>query len=366
MTDEPRSNRRPSMSDVARLAGVSQTTVSFILNDTPGSHIPQETRERVLAAVRELDYRPNVSARNLRTQSSNLIGYGFDEPAGVAPHPVLDQFLFSAIRSLEATGYHLLTFVAGRRTDTAIYEELHRRGQVAGFLLANTNDDDPRIACLIDHGIPFASFGRANDEWRFAWVDVDGHAGMAQVVAHLLAAGHRRIGLITWPAGSKAGLLRENGYAAGLRAAGLEPDPALLFRGENSIQTGVAGLSHWLTLPAERRPTAVACVSDLMAVGVLNAAAAAGLTVGRDLAVTGYDDSSLAEFLHPPLTSVRQPIAEVGRILVELLLAQVRGESIAEGVMLAPELVVRASSNSDAASPLAQRPTTAREMTADN
>ncbi|MBP8950156.1 MAG: LacI family DNA-binding transcriptional regulator [Candidatus Promineofilum sp.] len=345
MADEPRSNRRPSMSDVAKLAGVSQTTVSFILNDTPGNSIPPETRERVLAAIRELDYRPNVSARNLRTQSTNLIGYGFDDPGGVASHPVLDQFLYSAILSLEEAGYHLLTFVAGQRTDTAVYEELYRRGQVSGYLVANTNDNDPRIACLLDNGVPFASFGRANDEWQFAWADVDGRSGMAQVVAHLVARGHRRIGLITWPQGSKAGSHREEGYADGLRAAGIAPDPAWLFRGENLVQTGAAGLSHLLTLPEEQRPTAVACVSDLIAVGVLNAAAAAGLAVGHDLAVTGYDDSALAQFLHPPLTSVRQPIAAIGRHLVEALLAQVRHDPIpAQGVMLEPELIIRASS----------------------
>ncbi len=345
MSDEPRSNRRPSMSDVARLAGVSQTTVSFILNDTPGSNIPQETRERVLAAVRELDYRPNVSARNLRTQSTNLIGYGFDDPGGVASHPVLDQFLYSAILSLEEAGYHLLTFVAETRTDTAVYEELYRRGQVSGYLVANTNDNDPRIAYLIANHIPFASFGRANDEWQFAWADVDGRRGMAQVVEHLVALGHRRIGLVTWPEGSKAGSHREQGYADGLRVAGIEPDPAWLYRGENSIQSGAAALSHLMTLPAEQRPTAVACVSDLIAVGVMNAAAAAGLVVGRDLAVTGYDDSALAQFLHPPLTSVRQPIAAIGRHLVEQLLAQIRHEaSTAQGSLLEPELVVRQSS----------------------
>src|SRR5690606_40625123 len=100
MKEEPKSARRPSMSDVARLAGVSQTTVSFILNDTPGSNIPQDTRDRVLAAVRELDYRPNVSARNLRRRSTNLIGFGFDDPLVVSPQPVMDRFIYSAILSL--------------------------------------------------------------------------------------------------------------------------------------------------------------------------------------------------------------------------------------------------------------------------
>ena len=346
MAEESKNARRPSMSDVARLAGVSQTTVSFILNDTPGSSISPDTRDRVLAAVRELDYRPNVSARNLRTQSTHLIGYGFDDPSGVTSHPVLDRFLYSAILSLEAAGYHLLTFVTGRRTDTAEYKELYRRGQVAGFVVANTNDDDPRIACLIEEGIPFAAFGRANDAWDFPWVDVDGIDGMTQVVAHLTAAGHRRVGLITWPEGSKAGSHRELGYAAGLAAAGLDPDPAWVVRGENLVETGIAGMSALLQLPAERRPTAVACVSDQIAVGAGHAAAAAGLVVGRDLALTGYDDSALAPFLQPPLTSIRQPITEVGRAIVRLLLGELRGQPEApRGVLLKPRLVVRESSN---------------------
>lgn len=346
MVEDSRSSRRPSMSDVARLAGVSQTTVSFILNDTPGSNIPLETRERVLAAVRELDYRPNVSARNLRTQSTNLIGYGFDDPAGVTSQPILDRFIHSAILSLEAAGYHLLTFVAEERTDTTTYLELYRRGQVAGFVLANTNDNDPRIARLLEENIPFASFGRSDDAWSFPWVDVDGISGMEQIATHLTAAGHRRIGLITWPEGSKAGSHREAGYTAGLAAAGIAPDPAWVFRGENLVQTGAEGMTALLALPPEHRPTAVACVSDLIAVGALNTAAAAGQVVGRDMAVTGYDDSAMAQYLHPSLTSVRQPIADVGHAIVRLLLNRLRPEPAApEGVLLRPSLVIRRSSD---------------------
>lgn len=345
MTEEPKADRRPSMMDVARLAGVSQTAVSFVLNDTPGNNIPQETRDRVWAAVRELDYRPNVSARNLRTQSTNLVGYGFDDPQGVTSHPVLDSFLYSAILSLESAGYHLLTFVADDRTDTATYRELYRRGQVAGFVLANTNDNDPRIAFLIEENIPFASFGRSNDNWGFPWVDVDGIDGIQQVVAHLASAGHRCIGLITWPEGSKAGSHREIGYMNGLAAAGIAPDADWVYRGENLLQTGAAGISRLLSLPEHRRPTAVACVSDLIAVGAMNAAAAAGRVVGRDLAVTGYDDSALAQFLHPPLTSVRQPINQVGQELVGLLLAGIRRESASKrGILLKPALIIRQSS----------------------
>jgi DNA-binding LacI/PurR family transcriptional regulator len=349
VAEESQKTRRPSMSDVAKLAGVSQTAVSFVLNDTPGSNIPQETRDRVWQAVRELDYRPNVSARNLRTQSTNLIGYGFDNPGGVASHPILDRFLYSTILSLEAAGYHLLTFITEQRTDTAIYRDLYHRGQVSGFVLANTVEDDPRIAYLMAEKIPFASFGRANDNWRFPWVDVDGDAGMEQVTAHLAALGHHRIGLIAWPEGSQAGSHRERGYLNGLVAAGISPRPVWLFRGENSLQTGVAGVGYFLSLPEETRPTAVACVSDLIAVGAMNAAAAQGIAIGRDLAVTGYDDSDLAEYLNPPLTSVRQPITDIGREIVRLLLAQIRQEDYSDGgVLLRPRLVVRRSSGNGA------------------
>ncbi len=345
MNEEKPTTRRPSMSDVARLAGVSQTTVSFIVNDTPGNTIPLETRERVAAAIRELGYRPNVSARNLRTQSSNLIGYGVEDPLGVASHPVLDRFLYSTILSMEAAGYHVLTFVTTSRTETATYEELYRRGQVAGFVLANTNDNDVRIAALIEAGIPFASFGRSNDAWDFPWVDVDNINGLEQVTDHLLAQGHRHIGLITWPEGSKAGTHRERGYANSLARAGITPAPDWLFRGENFVQTGVAAVEHFLSLPEDRRPTAVACVSDLIATGALNAVSNAGLRVGHDIAITGYDDSAMAQFLHPPLTSVRQPITQVGQEIARLLLAQIGGDPVSTSqILLKPSLIVRESS----------------------
>lgn len=349
MTEERSRERRPSMSDVARLAGVSQTTVSFIVNDTPGNTIPAETRARVEAAIRELDYRPNVSARNLRKQSSNLIGYGFEDPLGVTSHPILDRFLYSTILSMEAAGFHLLTFITRNRTDIDTYLELYRRGQVGGFVLANTNDNDPRIEALMRHKVPFASFGRSNDAWDFSWVDVDNINGLEQVVAHLAAAGHRRIGLITWPEGSKAGSHREQGYANGLAAAGIAFDPGWLFRGENLGEVGAAGMAHFLALPADRRPTAVACVSDLIATGAINAATEQGLVVGRDVAVTGYDDSSVAQFLHPPLTSVRQPISQVGWEMARLLLAQIHREPLRDRqVLLKPTLVVRPSSGGPA------------------
>jgi len=135
------------------------------------------------------------------------------------------------------------------------------------------------------------------------------------------------------------------GYYKALNHGGIDADERWLVRGENAVRAGVEGFNQLWSLPIGLRPTAVACVSDLIAIGAMNAAAAAGLAVGLDIAVTGYDDTPMADFLHPPLTSIRQPIPQVGEHVVDLLLKQINGEEIAEKkILLSPELIVRASS----------------------
>lgn len=336
---------RVTLKDVAKRAGVSYQTVSKVLNET--ASVAPETEARIWQAVNDLGYKPNVSARNLRTQSSNLIGYAWRLAEGASTHPILDQFLASAAQVVEAHGYHLLTFLIGadEPLDVSPYRELFARGQVDGFLLADTNHNDPRIAYLIEQQVPFTSFGRANDDWDYCWVDVDGRYGAAITANHLIARGHRRIGFVTWPSGSRAGEEREQGYLGALAQHGLPFDSDWLRRGANSVQHGYQSVTHLLQLPPEKRPSAVMCVSDQIAIGAINGAQALGLEVGRDVAITGFDDVPMAEFLHPALTTVRQPIPQVGQTAVDLLLRQIDGKPIAEkGILLKPELVVRQSS----------------------
>lgn len=335
---------RVTLKDVAARAGVSYQTVSKVLNKQ--AQVAPETEQRIWNAVAALGYRPNISARNLRTQATNLIGYGWSHTPGSYSHPVLDRFLHSVAYAAEARGYHLLTFLVpdDEHSDLSPYMELFARRQVDGFILANTIQNDPRIATLIEHQIPFASFGRANDGWDFCWVDVDGRHGIKLAMEHLLSRGHRRIGFISWPEGSQSGYHREQGYLSYLEEAGIIFVPEWLRRGSDSAQTGAYGFAGLMSLPAARRPTAVVCVSDLIAVGAMNAAAAAGLEPGHDVAITGFDDVPMAQFLHPALTTVRQPIPEAGEILIEMLLAQLNGMPMpSKSVLLRPELVVRES-----------------------
>ena len=336
-----------TLKHVAAKAGVSYQTVSKILNKK--AHVTPETEERVWQAVRELDYKPNIAARNFRTQSSYLIGYGYHHNRGESFwSPILDAFLYSVIDAAEARNYLTVFFTDSDNIhcpQPTIYAELYERKQADGFVIANVLKDDPRVAFLIDQSIPFAAFGRANDDWDHCWVDVDGFAGIEAVMTHLQERGHQRIAYINWPDLYRTGIHREAGYRQAMEKAGLTIDPTWVVHGSNSTQTGEESMAHFLSLPPQRRPTAIVCVCDQIAVGVIHAAHEAGLKIGRDLAVTGYDDIPIAKHLRPALTTVRQPIHEAGQLVVDLILKQISGESITQkGMLLTPELVVRGSS----------------------
>jgi DNA-binding LacI/PurR family transcriptional regulator len=318
--------------------------VSKVLNGQ--MQVAPKTERRIWRIARELDYRPNVSARNLRTQGSNLIGCAWVPTYQGTWRPILNSFLHTVIAAAEQHGY-LTTFFTGpeNRGDMRIYADLFLQRQTAGFVLAETTPDDSRVAFLLERHIPFVTFGQANPDWDFCWVDVDGQDGIRQVMNHLIELGHQRISLISWELPSQTGVHREQAYADALVNAGLKLDSAWIYRGADSADAGWLGFTHMMSLSPERRPTAIVCVSDHIAVGVVNAALAEGLRIGHDIAITGYDDVHMARYLHPPLTSVRQPIDEVGQRVVELLVNQLDGvEPASRSVLLKPELIVRDSS----------------------
>lgn len=329
--------------DVARRAGVSIATVSYVLNQS--APVSEATRAKVLEAAAELGYRPSAIARGLRAQESRTIGYSWHRVPADRWHPILDRFLYSMAEAAEAQGYHILTFTQPSGKLWQPYEELMLTGRVDGFILSETNRDDERIHHLLERGFPFVAFGRANEEWDFPYVDVDGEAGMRQAVEHLIALGHRRIGIIAWPAGSLVGDYRYQGYLNALTRAGIYPDPDWVVRSEHSEAAGRKAAHTLLSLPAHRRPTAIVAVSDLLAIGAMNALHEAGLQPGRDVSVIGFDDIPTAQYIRPPLTTLRQPIDEAGHLVVEMLLKIIRGEELVERkVLLSPALIVRESS----------------------
>lgn len=333
--------------DVARRAGVSIATVSYVLNAS--APVSERTRARVLAAAAELGYRPSAIARGLRAQESRIIGYYWHHVPPDKWHPIRDRFLYSIAGAAEAHGYHILTFTHSSHGGSwRPYEDLMRTGQVDGFILSDTSRDDERIEYLLERGFPFVAFGRANEEWDFPYVDVDGEAGVCQAVEHLLSLGHRRVGLIAWQEESLSGQYRYQGYVRALEGAGIAPDPGWIVRSEHTEAAGRLAAHALLDLPSDRRPSAVVAVSDLMAIGAMNALYEIGLQPGRDVAVVGFDDIPMAQYVRPALTTLRQPIMEVGERVVDMVLRLIQGEEPVErNVLLLPTLIVRDSSGGE-------------------
>lgn len=337
----------PTIKDVAREAGVSIATVSYVLNNT--KPVSAEIRKRVLEAAQRLGYRPSSIARSLQARQAYMVGYSWRPMPRGQTNIILDLFLQSMAEVAARHGYHILAYPTSSVTqEVAAYRELVETQRVDGFILSNTISNDPRIRFLMDVNFPFVSFGRSNPEWDFPWVDVDGTAGMRRLMAHLISLGHTRVACLAWPEDSLAGGHRLAGYYAGMEEADLSVDPAWVVRMPMDYRAAYQATEALLALPPARRPTAIVAMTDIMAIGAMNAALDAGLVVGQDLAVAGFDDIPTAHYVRPPLTSLRQPIMEVGERAVAMLLALLEGQDLPQRhVLLEPELVVRASTTGE-------------------
>jgi LacI family transcriptional regulator len=342
-----------SIADVGAAAGVSRQTVSNVLNAP--HRVRPETRERVEAAIESLSYQPNRAAQALRAQAARVIGYRIEPMHAGSLTTVQDRFLHALAEAVQVIDHYLLVFTVDDPDDEiGTYARLHRTGAVDAFVLDGMGGGDPRPDQLVRLGVPFAAFGRTGHHSYHLWVDIDDPAGTAAATRHLLARGHRRIGFIGWPEGSGVGDRRAAGWRTTLDEHGLLADCADLdLRGEDAVANGARLAAILLDRP--HPPTAVMAVSDTLAVGTMQAARDRGIVVGRDLAVVGFDDTPTAGVFD--LSSVRQPLEAVARCLVRALLPRLPaggsypladpGEPMAEpagGLLLAPTLVVRASS----------------------
>lgn len=326
--------------DVAAYAGVSITTVSYVINNNP--LIKPATRQRVRNAIRDLGYHPNTTARNLKTNETRMLGYAWhvaEDP--IRRNPLLDLFLYELAQNAESYGYHILTFTQPIQNGIASYEDLINRNRVDGFVLSDITYDDLRIKRLLEMKVPFAAYGKSNEEWDFSYVDVDGTRGMRLAVDHLILQGHERIGLISWPEGSRIGDLRMQGYLEAMQLANLSVRDSWIAHSRNMLEDAFQATQQILS--SKPRPTAIVCANDVMAFGAKRYVETQGLEVGTDIALTGYDDTPVAEMIG--LTSIRQPIGVIANKVMELLLAEVNHQRSADHhIILEPSLVVRASS----------------------
>jgi DNA-binding LacI/PurR family transcriptional regulator len=349
-----RSGRAPTLATVAREAGVSRQTVSNALN-SPHLLRP-ETLERVRRAVDSLGYSPNRAARNLRTRSSHLIGLRVDRVVEGTANATMDRFLHSLVESSKDVGYHVLLFSsgvdAGDGADdgplddlraVAGYDDLLRSTAVDAFVITDTYRGNPQAGWLERRGAPFVAFGRPWDAPGAVhpWVDVDGRTGVMLAVEHLVERGHERIAWVGWQKTSFIGEDRRTGWTDAMHGRGLSTT-RLSARGDDTVDFGRRA-AH--ALLEKERPSAFVCVSDTVAMGVLHALADLGHRAGQDIAVVGFDDSIAAQVVPPGLTSVRQPLEQVAREIVNLLGKRLSHKPIEEpGRLLVPTLSVRGSS----------------------
>ncbi len=318
---------------MARRAGVSSAAVSFAVNDRPG--VSPETRERILAAARDLGWRPSASARALTEARSRAIGFVLArDPAQLELDSFFVRFLSGLERTLAPADYALLLQLVPAGPALGAYERLAAAGRVDGFLLADVEVDDARFPLLEDAGLPVVLAGHPAGECPFPWVETRHAEGMTAAVEHLLAFGHERIGFL---GGAAEHEHVQSRLARWSEAAGPAAGPVAHARPENVAEAARS------VIAGGDRPSAVVCTSDALALAVVGVARDAGLSVPADLSVVGFDDSPLAALASPALTSVRVDYAEFGAAAAGALLAAIGGGAAPDYSPSAPELVTRAS-----------------------
>jgi DNA-binding LacI/PurR family transcriptional regulator len=330
------------LDEVAKSAGVSRATASRVFTANP--RVSSQARRAVERAAARLGYVPNRAARSLATGRSHSVGLVIPEPTTLLfGDPFFPRIVRGISEILAARDLQLVLLAPQNSDDAQRVERYLTGGHVDGALLASLHGDDPLPYHLADRGIPVVVGGRPSEEGRVSWADVDNRTGGLSAIEHLIATGRRTIATITGSLDMPPGRDRLDGYREGLRAAGRPVDPSLEAEGTFTQESGSAAMRELL----ERRPDldAVFAASDLMAAGALQVLRAAGRRVPDDVAVVGYDDSPIATAATPSLSSVRQPIEEMGREMARLVLAAMEAAGqVPRRVVLATQLVVRESS----------------------
>lgn len=326
-----------SIIDIARIAQVSPSTVSRALQDNP--RISPERRAEIQALAERLGYRPSQVARSLVTGRTHTLG--------VVASDVTDPFVAEVLKGVEAAareaGYGILIAMSNRNPAEEIEAaEVLLDHEVDGLIVISSRAPDryARMARGDGERVPLVLLNNEQPGPSIYSVRMDNEAGAREAVTYLHALGHRRIGFVAGPEGGRSSRERLSGYRLGMQACGLEVADELIQQGAGLPEDGRAAVVAFLRL--DPPPTAVLCYNDLSAIGVLAGAVRAGVRVPCDLSVVGYDNIPLSAYAVPPLTTVEQPKAAMGRAAIEVCLRALAGESMTDRV-LGGQLVLRES-----------------------
>lgn len=314
--------RKATINDIARLANVSKKTVSRVINQSP--FVKDETRAKVSSMIERFGYSPDPQARGLAFRKSFLVGLIYDDPNA---HYIVD-IQDGALEVLRGQGFELVVHPCDRRSEDfipGVRRFVERQKLYGVIVLPSLSEDENLTRALIDIGCDRAPIASTND-----------HEAAAEVARYLGSLGHERIGFIAGPEAHRSARERRDGFLGALAQLRHEVSPELIVQGDYSFESGVVCGEALLT--RDPRPTAIFASNDEMAAGVYRAAHRLGLSIPADVSVIGFDDSPLASRLCPPLTTVRLPIREMGRLAAATLLGDT-----ATSPVVAPRLIVRDS-----------------------
>ena len=340
---DPEPMNRPTQVDVARLAGVSRATVSYVLNGQTEGRVPisDETRQRVLDAIEELGYEPDARAQALRSGSTNTIALIIPD----LRNPHFSEYALGVEEAARAAGYHILLSNTSLNPEYAVdvFKDLARR-RFDGLIIATafilgSPEAQAILAQIRERGLPIVEM---SENYGVDSVSADYQEATREVMSYLISLGHQRIGMIYGVGGNEHGQDRLQPYFESLRTANLPIDPGLVAECGPTIEDGYQASINLLSQPS--RPTALLTINDLLAISVVRAAADLGLRIPEDLSLVGFDNIALSSYLVPRLTTVTKDAPELGRKAVELLLARLQNRDLPRQVIHSPaRLIVRES-----------------------
>ena len=330
-----------TLKDIAREVGLSVTTVSRALNDYPD--VSPQTKERIRQAAQHMGYHPHTIARKLQKRRTDTIGFviptagpRFSDPffieliTGIGDEAARQEFDF------------LVSTCAPGDQEADVYRQLTNSKRVDGLLLVRIRHNDERIRNLSAAATPFVTFGRSDLPLDYLYVEVDSRKGIGEVSQHLIDLGHSTLGHIAGPSDLMFGTERRLGFTETLARNAIPVREDLIVTGHLTQHSGYEA-AH-LLLDRDAPPTAIVASNDLMAIGAMSAAQERGLAVGKDISISGFDNIPPAAHSHPPLTTVEQPVYDIGVTICRMLCQVVKGQEVTEPqTVLEPKLVKRRS-----------------------
>jgi LacI family transcriptional regulator len=328
-----------TLEDMARMAGVSRSTVSRVINGNP--NVKETTRKKILALIQQVNFQPNLAARGLAAGRTGVIGLVIPMGVGaIFTDPYFPRFIQGVSAACNSQDYSVMLWLADPEYERRTIRQILYNGLVDGVIVASMRLDDSIVEALTEHSLPFVLAGRHQASEKLNFIDVENRAGARTAVRQLVLSGCRRIAAIHGPQTMIAGLARQQGYQDGLNEAGMTLDASLTVECDFTDAGGYQAMRKLLA----GCPDGLFAASDTMALGAMRAAREAGLRLPEDLAVVGFDDIPAAAVSSPPLTTIRQPILQLGAAAAETLIEIIaHPETQPRQIIMPVELIERGS-----------------------